>query len=87
MLLYADDAVVFARSPEVLQSILNDFERYCTSRGLKINIAKTKAMLFEKHTSSGFYLNNTKLDIVSSFRYLGMHFFSRMVTGFVHKKE
>ena len=26
MLLYADDAVVFARSPEVLQSILNDTE-------------------------------------------------------------
>ena len=42
MLLYADDAVVFARSPEVLQSILNDLERYCTSWGLKINIAKPK---------------------------------------------
>ena len=77
MLLYADDAVVFARSPEVLQSILNDLERYCTSWGLKINIAKTKAMIFEKgrHTSFDFYLNNTKLDIVSSFKYLGMHFF------------
>ena len=30
MLLYADDAVVLARSLEVLQSILNDLERYCT---------------------------------------------------------
>ena len=48
MLLYADDAVVFARSPEVLQSILNDIESYCTTWGLKINTVKTKAMIFEK---------------------------------------
>ena len=63
MLLYADDAVVFARSLEVLQSILNDIESYCTTWGLKINIVKTKAMIFEKgrHTSFDFYLNNTKL--------------------------
>ena len=34
-------------------------------------------MIFEKgrHTSFDFHLNNTKLDIVSSFKYLGMHFF------------
>ena len=77
ILLYADDAVVFARSPEVLQSILNDIESYCTTWGLKINTVKTKAMIFEKgrHTSFDFYLNNTKLDIVTSFKYLGIHFF------------
>ena len=77
MLLYADDAVVFARSPEVLQSILNDIESYCTTWGLKINTVKTKAMIFEKgrNTSFDFYLNNTKLDIVTSFKYLGIHFF------------
>ena len=34
LLLYADDAVVFAKSPEVLQSILNDIESYCTLWGL-----------------------------------------------------
>lgn len=28
MLLYADDAVVFAKSPTVLQSMLNDIEFY-----------------------------------------------------------
>ena len=75
MLLYADDAVVFARSPEVLQSI--HIESYCTTWGLKVNTVKTKAMIFEKgrHTSFDFYLNNTKLDIVTSFKYLGIHFF------------
>ena len=77
LMLYADDAVVFAKSPEVLQSILNDIESYCTIWGLKINTAKTKAMIFEKgrHTLYDFYLNNSKLEIVTSFKYLGIHFF------------
>ena len=40
------------------------------------HVKKTKAMVFEKgrHTSYDFYINNTKLDLVSSFKYLGMHF-------------
>ena len=29
LILYADDGVVFAKSPEVLQSILYDIESYC----------------------------------------------------------
>ena len=37
LMLYADDAVVFAKSPESLQSILNDIELYCNTWGLKIN--------------------------------------------------
>ena len=67
MLLYADDAVVFAKSPEALQSILNDIETYCRIWGLKINIMKTKAMIFEKgrHTNYDFYMCNSKLDLVT----------------------
>lgn len=76
-MLYADDAVIFAKSPEVLQSMLNDIETYCVTWGLKINTTKTKAMIFEKgrNTTYNFYLNHTKLEIVSSFKYLGIHFF------------
>ena len=48
MLLYADDTVVFAKSHEALQSILNDLELYCATLGLNINISKTKVMIFEK---------------------------------------
>ena len=77
MMLYADDAVIFAKSPKVLQSMLNDIETYCVTWGLKINTTKTKAMIFERgrNTTYNFYLNNTKLDLVSSFKYLGIHFF------------
>ena len=62
MFLYVDDAVVFAKSPTVLQSMLNDIELYCGTWGVKINTSKTKAMIFEKgrHTNYDFYLNNIK---------------------------
>ena len=64
MLLYADDAVLFAKFPGALQSILNDLERYCALWGLKINVKETKAMIFEKerHTNDDFYVNNTNLN-------------------------
>ena len=77
LLLYADDAVVFAKLQKVLQLILNDIESYCTLWGLKINTRKTKAMIFEKgrHTHFDYYLNNVKLELVDSFKYLGIHFF------------
>ena len=77
IILYADDAVVFARSKESLQSLLNDIQLYCGTWGLKINTRKTKVMIFEKgrHTSCDLFLNNVKLEVVQSFKYLGVHFF------------
>ena len=77
MLLYADDAVVFAKSSESLQSILHDIEVYCGTRSLKINTSKTKAMIFEKgrHTNCELYLNNVKLEVFTSFKYLGVYYF------------
>ena len=64
-----------AKSPEVLQSILHDIESYCTLWDLKINTRKTKAMIFEKgrHAHFDFYLDNVKLEIITSFKYLGIH--------------
>ena len=77
LLLYADDQVIFAKSPETLQAMLSDIEQYCKTWCLKINTAKTKTVIFEngRHTSYDFYLNNTKLEVVKSFKYLGVHFF------------
>ena len=46
LLLYADDQVVFAKSPETLQAMLLDIENYCRTWGLKINTTKTKCMIF-----------------------------------------
>ena len=78
LILYADDQILFAKSPTSLQSMLNDIEIYCNTWDLKINIAKTKVLIFEKsnrHTNYDFYLYNEKLEVVKSFKYLGVYFF------------
>ena len=66
MLLFADDAVLFAETPQALQSMLNDLEQYCNEWELKININKTKKMIFEKgrHTTHNFTLYDSILKIV-----------------------
>ena len=77
LLLFADDAVLFAQTPAALQSMLNDLEQYCNTWGLKINTNKTKVMIFERgrSTNHDFILCDKTLEIVQSFKYLGIHFF------------
>ena len=78
LMLYADDQVLFSTSPTSLQLMLNDVETYCNAWGLKINVAKTKVLIFEKgnfYTYYDFYLYGEKLEIVTSFKYLGIYFF------------
>ena len=77
LVLYADDQVVFAKSPATLQLLLNDIEQYCRLWGLKINTSKTKSMIFERgrHTNYTFYLNNIALETVNSFKYLGLNLY------------
>jgi len=47
ILLFADDAVRFAHTPEALQSLPNDLQYYCTTWKLKVNTSKTKIVIFE----------------------------------------
>lgn len=77
ILLFADDAVIFAETPNALQSMLTDLERYCNTWGLKINTNKTKIMIFERGRSThyNFTLCDTDLEVVDSFKYLGIHLF------------
>jgi len=77
LLMYADDMVLFSKSPESLKTMLKDVENYCNTWGLKINVAKTKAMVFENGRSTHIDLSNynTPIEIVQSFKYLGFHLF------------
>ena len=75
-LLYADDLVIFARSAEGLQRILNKLESFCEKVDLTVNLDKTKVMIFN---NSGKSLNNysfkygtNKLENTKSYRYLGL---------------
>ena len=70
LILFADDQVVFAKSPDTLQSFFNDIGNYCQLWDLKINTNKTKAMIFEKRirTNYDFNINNTALELIDSFK-------------------
>lgn len=75
--MFADDTVLFAQSPAALQSMLNDLERYCNTWSLSVNTNKTKIMIFERgrSTSYDFIICGKTLELVQSFKYLGIHFF------------
>ena len=76
LIMFADDQVVFAKSPQALQSLLKDIENYCNTWGIKININKTKAMIFENGISyHEFFIHNTAIELVDSFKYLGLTLF------------
>jgi hypothetical protein len=67
MLLYADDAVLFATTQEALQHLVNEVKTYSENWNLNVNTAKTKIMVFEKRGASNpeIYFGTKKLEVVS----------------------
>ncbi len=45
--LYADDTVLLTESEGMLQRIVDEFDRICKRRKLKVNAGKSKIMVFE----------------------------------------
>ena len=77
LLLYADDTVIFADDPQTLQKSLHCLEIYCNKWKLKVNVAKTKVMIFGKRQYNGdatFIFKGNNLEIVNEFKYLGTIF-------------
>ena len=87
MILYVDDAVVFAKSKKTLQSMLHDIELYYGIWGLEVNTRKTKVMIFERsrHTSCDLFLNNINLRL-SNHLNIWVFITLKMETGFEPKK-
>ncbi len=46
--LYADDTVSLAESEGMLQSIVDEFDWVCRRRKFKVNVGKSKVMVFER---------------------------------------
>ncbi len=46
--LYADDTVLLAENERMLQRIVDEFDRVCKRRKLKVNAGKSKVMFFER---------------------------------------
>ena len=77
-LLYADDTVLMAESAEDLQTQLNSFNDYCKKWNLKVNVDKTKIIVFGSRNAGNleFKYNDRVIDIVNEFNYLGIMFSS-----------
>ena len=77
VLLYADDTMVMAESPQELQLVLNAVCDYCHSWKLKVNTDKTKVMIFSKgkvNNSPVFGFGTDTINVVDDYVYLGVKF-------------
>jgi len=78
VLMYADDTVILSNTKLGLQKALDSLSRYCTVWKLAVNPSKTKVCVFGnrkyKVDKNGFMYNGKTLEIVHSFKYLGIIF-------------
>ena len=76
ILLYADDTVILADNAQDFQKSLTSFSNYCSEWKLQVNESKTKVVIFgaRKTNSYSFKINDSVLEIVDSYKYLGTTF-------------
>ena len=88
VLLYADDTILLANTRTELQRTLDALQKYCQKWRLEVNPSKTKVVVFHSRNNSRdvFTFNNEELEVVNSFKYLGIEF-SRTGTFFKGKKS
>ena len=75
LLLYADDIVLLARCPSDLAKQLILLKDFSSTMGMIVNIDKTKVMIIKskKDTYANFMYDNSNLEEVSSYKYLGIY--------------
>ena len=77
VLLYADDTVILAESSNELQSALDSLNKYCQKWQLKINVSKTKIIIFSKgkvRVYPKFYIGSKEIEVSEDYVYLGVTF-------------
>lgn len=76
VLLYADDTVILANNDLDLQFSFDRFNAYCQTWKLKVNIDKTKIIIFgaRKINSYNFSLGDNCIEITDKYKYLGVYF-------------
>ena len=75
LILFADDAVLFGKTPEILQHLLDKLFIYCRKWNIEVNIDKTKVVVFRnswRPVNDHFFYDNMELQIVDSYVCLGM---------------
>ena len=75
LFLFADDTVLFAKSPDALQILLDKLKYYCSKWNIEVNKDKTEVLVFRnswQQTQHKWYYDNQELNIVNSYVYLGV---------------
>ena len=77
--MYADDTVIKAENECGMQMNFNLLNEYCNCNGLRVNISKTKMMVFARSKTRlrklpTFKFGNLDLDLVDDYVYLGICF-------------
>ena len=75
LILFADDTVLFGKTPEILQHLLDKLFIYCRKWNIEVNTDKTKVVVFRNSwrlVNDHFFYDNMELKIVDSYVYLGM---------------
>ena len=73
-LLWADDVILFSKTPSGLSEMLKTMESYSDINKLTLNTEKTKCMIFNKAgrlIRDKFYYKDNELENVKSYKYLG----------------
>ena len=74
LFLYADGIVLLARCPSNLDKHLRILKDFFSTMGMTVNTDKTKVMIIKskKDTYANFVYDNSNLEEVSSYKYLGI---------------
>ena len=77
-LLYADDIILLSESAKGLQKSLDILKTYCDKWNLKINIGKTKVIVFNKSgrilKGFSFLYDDEPISLTNEYKYLGILF-------------
>ena len=81
--MFADDVSCFSDTIIRLQRLINLIENFCKSVGMKLNLSKTKIMVFRnggilKHAEKWFY-QGVEVEVVSVYKYLGVYFTPKLI--------
>jgi hypothetical protein len=80
LLLYADDTVVLAKTAGEMHKKIRILSEYFDELGLKVNLSKTKIIVFRKGGKLGreacFFFKGEQIECVNTYTYLGVLFSS-----------
>ncbi|KAK4328562.1 hypothetical protein Pmani_001038 [Petrolisthes manimaculis] len=69
-MIFADDIILIAKSPEEMEAMLTDIHRTSGSVGLSMHLGKTKVMLNDHATRSIISVDGKNIEEVDSYIYL-----------------